>query len=143
MLASVVGGHIPQITQQICDSFHFVFDNPEDAKPERHVQALLPKELTEWLNHNRPDYDVVEVARAIGLPNREHFEAHQEWEINDFLYQYIRHSCQIEDETERKTWVDRVVESWVTDAENEGRLSRTTPCLRQGRKITGSAVAIR
>jgi hypothetical protein len=143
MLCSVVGGHMPQLTEQICNSFHFVFDNPENAKPERNVHALLPKELTDWLNANRPDYDIGEVARAIGLPNRDPCEAHQEWEANDFLHEYMKQACLIDDESERRAWIERVVESWVLNAENEGTLSRTTPALREGRKISGSVVAIR
>ena len=143
MLCSVVGGHMPQLTKQICNLFHFVFDNPEDAKPERNMHALLPKELTEWLNSNRPDYDIGEVARAIGLPSRDPCEEHQDWEANDFLHEYITQACLIDDESERKAWIERVVESWILDAEQEGTLSRTTPALRKGRNINGSEVAIR
>ena len=141
MLSSVVGGHMPQLTEQICESFHFVFDSPEKAKPERNVDALLPNDLLEWLNHNRPDYNVSEVARAIGLPSRDPRESHKELEMNDFMHEYMSNKYQIEDYHSRKAWVARVVEGWIVQAENEGRLSRTSPALREGRKITGSVVA--
>lgn len=135
MLSSVVGGDIPELTTQLCQSFHFMFATPEEAKPRRNVHALIPKDLQRWLSTHRPNYDVSEVARAVGLPVRDPDDKTDEWQDNGMLAHFVK--ILGEDIGPSTKQIDALIEDWVTSAEKDGRLAYTTPLLSSGLQKTG------
>lgn len=136
MLSSVIGGDIPELTSQLCQSFHFMFATPEEATPKRNVHALIPKDLQRWLATRRPNYDASEVARAVGLPVRDPEDKSDEWQDNGMLAHFVK-TLEQDDAFSTKR-IDALIEGWVTSAEKDGRLAYNTPLLSNGCQMMGS-----